>query len=560
MILPIMDEGQTYGALFNIFAGSGFIVLVDGAKSWTPQVLQIAASAPSLLNRSRRSYLLDSQNLNPTISQAVVSNITSAGVTISWFTDISSRGVVRYSEDPDFTTYTTVDDKRGEEYNGTSHYVKISELAPDSTYYFEIQSGDSIDNNDGAYHSFTTCNFSMGVNPRILKVYIYICDGTSSSADAFVFVTIQRDTNFSYPLSCLVGANGRWEVELRNLKMAASGMDFFWMTTDKIIITAKDKIDRELNVESEIQGGSLPQDCGDITMPKLAENDVTCDGVDDDCNGEEDEDYVGSGTTCGQGACARNGEMLCVNGQVVNSCQAGDPLAETDATCDDVDDNCDGQIDEGCHSVQVTVTKNPVEDGEIELILFSTDAASTVTKQKVTLNDWDTHTFSVPSGNYTIFAQTQAKGYIGDTVNITVTDNDVQETLTLAKKEDPSVSIIRQNVLNDNDFRLDLHFRFTNEDGDAQGWDDAGADLSVQLFTTTDDPDADGTPNDKENPTGIVLDRLVTSTGDVFAVQYFTGNILLGDLSAVPGNIMTQMADSFIVGIKGTINFGGGQT
>jgi hypothetical protein len=73
--------------------------------------------------------------------------------------------------------------------------------------------------------------------------------------------------------------------------------------------------------------------------------DATCDGIDDDCNGQLDEDYVGAPTSCGTGACARNATMVCQNGSVVDGCTPGTPAAN-DATCNDLDDDCNGQKDE----------------------------------------------------------------------------------------------------------------------------------------------------------------------------------------------------------------------
>jgi|GEM_PF-842710 len=76
-----------------------------------------------------------------------------------------------------------------------------------------------------------------------------------------------------------------------------------------------------------------------------ADDDATCDGIDDNCNGETDEDYASETTECGIGACADTGATVCADGEVVDSCVEGQP-ATADATCDGIDDDCDGVPDE----------------------------------------------------------------------------------------------------------------------------------------------------------------------------------------------------------------------
>jgi hypothetical protein len=76
-----------------------------------------------------------------------------------------------------------------------------------------------------------------------------------------------------------------------------------------------------------------------------AATDTTCDGVDDDCDGQVDEDYVPV-TGCGVGSCAaRSTPSSCASG-VVTACRPASPLSSNDPTKDNVDDDCDGTVDE----------------------------------------------------------------------------------------------------------------------------------------------------------------------------------------------------------------------
>ena len=85
-----------------------------------------------------------------------------------------------------------------------------------------------------------------------------------------------------------------------------------------------------------------PQPC----IPLESQPGEICNGLDDNCNGETDEDWPTLGDPCsvGVGGCAANGQIICVDGTSVGcSAEEGDPLAEI---CDGLDNDCDTLIDE----------------------------------------------------------------------------------------------------------------------------------------------------------------------------------------------------------------------
>jgi len=85
------------------------------------------------------------------------------------------------------------------------------------------------------------------------------------------------------------------------------------------------------------------QDCNDNNLninPGAAE---VCDNLDNNCNTVIDESLTNT-STCGVGACYRSVFQTCSAGIWNPSCIPGTPTAET---CNNIDDNCDGNIDGG---------------------------------------------------------------------------------------------------------------------------------------------------------------------------------------------------------------------
>ena len=142
-----------------------------------------------------------------------VSNATSAAATISWITDDEATGLVHYSTHPALSNYLTAYDARGEAFEGYTHYVEITGLNKETTYYFEVISGGEVGDNNGNYYTLRTMKEAL-YTPCTLYGFVKHSNDTPA-VDAIVYLRLIHAGVESYYLSKLIPSNGSFLFDMK---------------------------------------------------------------------------------------------------------------------------------------------------------------------------------------------------------------------------------------------------------------------------------------------------------------------------------------------------------
>lgn len=141
-----------------------------------------------------------------------ISNQTGSSLTISWTTDKQTSGFVSYGESQN-SLGTVANDEMGD--LSFTHYVTLSPLKPQTTYYFKIISGgESFDNNGTPWTALTGTALSKQTTSFIVSGSVLTPTGTPATK-AIVYINAG-----GYILSTPTSDKGTFLIQLTNMRSA----------------------------------------------------------------------------------------------------------------------------------------------------------------------------------------------------------------------------------------------------------------------------------------------------------------------------------------------------
>ena len=176
-------------------------------------------------------------------SSVLNTNLTDTAFSVIWLTKASEQGYIKYGKSTDDITSIAYDDRDDLTTKGNyqAHSVKVSQLLPDTTYYYQIYSGQRIIQNNG--QPFTIKTFKTLSSPPQFKTVSGKITGVTNSKDAIVYASIKDGDNtgsagVSTVTSSVPDENGNWIVTIGDMR-TSDGSDYFnYSASDKITFKA----------------------------------------------------------------------------------------------------------------------------------------------------------------------------------------------------------------------------------------------------------------------------------------------------------------------------------
>jgi len=190
-------------------------------------VLGAIAGGVILIKQGPTLFLKASPSLTP--NQLRVTNINDNSFTVSWLTDESTTGFIKYGADNSLT-FTAADDRdqlSGKTDEFAVHHVTVKNLTPSTVYSFKVGSGGKIFDNSGQPYQVTTASANKNSTPPNDVAYGTVVDQNGNPVEGAIVYLSLANAN---PASTLTKSSGSWVIPLNLIRSADLSS---WASYDK---------------------------------------------------------------------------------------------------------------------------------------------------------------------------------------------------------------------------------------------------------------------------------------------------------------------------------------
>ncbi len=195
-------------------------------------------------------------------NRITLSNVGSNTAVVSYTTWDNVSSWLRYGTNSAVLT-NLVYDIRGEGSQTTKHYVNLSGLAPNTTYYYDIITSGSTDDNNEKHYSFKTGGAISAAGSKIVSGKV-----GGVSKDAMVYVRLRDtdatgDSGVSAWASTRTNSSGAWSVDINTIrKLDMTGLFSYSTSGDTIEVVVDGNEDGRGKKTADTSLTNL----GDITL------------------------------------------------------------------------------------------------------------------------------------------------------------------------------------------------------------------------------------------------------------------------------------------------------
>ena len=326
------------------------------------------------------SQLIQSPDTTPpVISIIFADNITADSADINWTTDENADSQIEYGTSIAYGNTTTLNSSLI-----TSHIQTLSFLSStgEATLAWSAPTtsadGSPLTDLDGyiVYSGTESGSYTQSID--VGNVTSYTVNNLTANVTYYIAVTAydtsgnegdysnETSSGIQPSRTADIGSTIYYRVLSRDTSgnLTVSGNNTFTLLDTTPVDYYCDN-DSDGYIDSSISGSCTGDGCQPAGCRTTAGNDCNdsdnaispdasddnCDGIDDNCDGSADNNYITTVITCGTGVCTSVGQLECQSGAEVNTCTPSLPTESEEATCDDLDNDCDGQVDEGCAPV-----------------------------------------------------------------------------------------------------------------------------------------------------------------------------------------------------------------